>query len=201
MLLWTVVLEKTLESPLDWKEIQPVHPKGNQSWIFIGRTDAETEAPILGHLMQSIAKNWLTGKKNPDARKDWRGEEKGTTEDEMVGWHHWLRHESEQTLGDSEGQGSPVCCSPWGCKKLDITERLNWTDQITVQCILKIWEHREDFRGVWSQCLLTHETNHSISSSVSWIMDLQGCLCPNPQNLWICYLTHFVDTVKVKTSR
>ena len=74
----------------------------------------------------------------------------------------------------------------------------NWTDQITVQCIFKIWGHREDFSGVWSQCLLTHETNHSISSSVGWIMDLQGCLCPNPQNLWTCYLTHFVDTVKVK---
>ena len=83
---WIVVLEKTVESPLDCKEIQPVHPKGNQSWIFIGRTDAEAETPILG---PPDAKNWLIGK-DPDSGKDWRQEEKGTTEDEMVGWHHWL---------------------------------------------------------------------------------------------------------------
>ena len=97
---WTVVLEKTLWSPLDCKEIQPVHPKGNQSWIFIGITDAEVEAPIVGHLM------WRTeSEKDPDAGKDWRWEEKGMTEDEMAGWHHWLNgHEFEQPLGDSEGQ-------------------------------------------------------------------------------------------------
>ena len=95
-----VVLEKTLESPLDCKEIQPVHPKGNQPWIFIGRTDAETEAPILG---PSDGKSQLIGK-DPDAGKDWRQEEKGAT-DEMTGWHHWLYgHEFEQTPGDSEGQ-------------------------------------------------------------------------------------------------
>ena len=89
---WTVMLEKTLESPLACKEIQPIHPKGNQSWIFIGRTNAETETPIL---WPPDAKNWLTGK-DPDAGKDWRQEEKGMTEDEMVGWHHWLSgHESE----------------------------------------------------------------------------------------------------------
>ena len=141
MLLWTVVLENTLDSPLDWKEIQPVHPKGNQSWIFIGRTDAKTETPIL---WPSNGKNWLIGK-DPDAGKDWRWE-KGTTEDEMVGWHHQINgHESEQTLRDSEGQRNLVCCSPWGRKELDTTERLNWTDQITVQCILKIWEHSRVF--------------------------------------------------------
>ena len=84
---WTVVLEKTLASPLDSKEIQPVHPKGNQSWIFIGRTDVEAETPIL---WPPDVKNWLIGK-GPDPRKDWRREEKGTTEDEMVGWHHWLK--------------------------------------------------------------------------------------------------------------
>ena len=89
---WTVVLEKTLESPLDCKEIQPVHPKGNQSWVFIGRTDAEAETPIL---WPPDVKNWLT-RKNPDAGKDWRREEKGMTEDEMVGWHHQLDgHEFE----------------------------------------------------------------------------------------------------------
>ena len=97
---WTVVLEKTLESPLDCKEIQPVHPRGDQSWIFIGRTDAETETPIL---WPPDAKNWLVGK-DPDAGKDWRQEEKGTAEDEMVGWHHWLNgHEFEQALGVGDG--------------------------------------------------------------------------------------------------
>ena len=97
---WTVVLEETLDSPLDCKEIKPVNPKGNQSWIFIGRTDTETEAPIL---WPPVAKNWLIWK-DPDAGKDWRQEEKGTIEDEMVRWHHWLNeHEFEQALGGGEG--------------------------------------------------------------------------------------------------
>ena len=117
---WTVVLEKTLESPLDCKEIQPVHPKVNQSWLFIGRTDAD--APIL---WPPDVKNWLTGK-DPDAGKDWGQEEKGTTEDEMVGWHHQLdRHEPKQASGDGEGQGSLACCSPRGHKELETTEQLN----------------------------------------------------------------------------
>ena len=104
---WTVVLEKTLESPLDCKEIQPVNPKGNQSWIFIGRTDPEAETPIL---WPPDVKNGLTGK-DPDAGKDW-GQEKGVTEDEMVGWHHWLSgHEFEQTQGDSEEQENLEHCS------------------------------------------------------------------------------------------
>ena len=121
---WTVVLEKTLVSPLDCQEIQPVHPKGNQSWIFIGRTDAEAETPIL---WPPDAKNWLIGK-YPDVGKDWRWEEKGTREDEMVGWHHWLnRHEFESTLGVGDGQEGLVCCIPWGLKELDTTEWLNWT--------------------------------------------------------------------------
>ena len=107
----TVVLEKTLESPLDSKEIQPVNPKGNQSWIFTGRTDAEVEVPIL---WAPNVKRLLTGK-DPDAGKGWGQEEKGMTEDEMVGWHHWLNgHEFDQTPGNSEGQGSLACCSPWG---------------------------------------------------------------------------------------
>ena len=108
---WTVVLEKTLESPLGGKEIQPVHPKGNQSWIFIWRTDAEAEATIL---WPPDAKNWLIGK-DPDAGKDWGQEEKATTEDEMVEWHHRLDgHEFEQAPGVGEGQGILVCCSLWG---------------------------------------------------------------------------------------
>ena len=122
---WTVVLEKTLESPLDCKEIQPVHPKGNQSWMFIGRTDIEAETPML---WPPDAENWLTGKE-PDAGKDWRQEEKGTTEDEMVEWHHQLNgHEFEWTTGVGQGQGGLAFCSPWGCKELDMTERLNWTE-------------------------------------------------------------------------
>ena len=101
---WTVVLEKTLESPLDCKEIQPVNPKGNRSWIFIGRTDAEAETPAL---WPPDAKNWLIGK-DPDAGKDWRQEEKETTEDEMVGWYHWFDgHEFEHTLGVGDGKGNP----------------------------------------------------------------------------------------------
>ena len=121
---WTVMLEKTLESPLDCKGIQPVHPKRNQSWIFIGRIDVEAESPIL---RPPDAKNWLIWK-DPDAGKDSRWEEKGTTEDEMVGWHHRLNgHEFESILRVGEGQGGLVCCSPWGCKELDMTEWLNWT--------------------------------------------------------------------------
>ena len=121
------MLEKTLESPLDCKEIQSVHPKGNQSWIFIGRTDAEAETPILWPL---DAKNWLIGK-DPDAGKDWRQEEKGMTEDEMVGWHHWLSgHEFKKALVDGEGLGSLACCSPWSHKESDTTEQLNWTRQL-----------------------------------------------------------------------
>ena len=121
---WTVVLEKTLETPLDSKEIKPVHPKGNQSWMFIGRSDAEAEAPIF---WPPDAKNWLIGK-DPDAGKDWRWEEKGMTEDEMVGWHHQLDgREFEQTPRDSEGQGNRACCSQW------VTKSCPWLSNRTTQ--------------------------------------------------------------------
>ena len=104
---------------------RPVHPKGSQSWLFIERIDVEAETPIL---WPPDAKNWLIGK-DPDAGKDWGQEEKGTTEDEMVGWHHWLSGPKfEYTLGIGDGQGCLACCSPWGCKELDMTERLNWTE-------------------------------------------------------------------------
>ena len=120
----TVVLEKTL-SLLDCKEIQPVHPKGDQFWVFSGRTDVEAETPIL---WPPDVKNWLIGK-DFDVGRDWGQEEKGTTEDEMAGWHHWLDgHESEWTLGVGDGPGGLVCCDSWGCKESDTTEWLNWTD-------------------------------------------------------------------------
>ena len=120
--LQTVVPEKTLKSPLDSKEIEPVHPKGNQPWIFIGRTDGEAGAPIL---WPPDAHSQLT-EKDPDAGKGWGQEEKGTTEDEMAGWPHRLHgHGFEQTPGDGEGQGSLVCSSPWSHKESDTTEWLN----------------------------------------------------------------------------
>ena len=131
---WTVVLEKTSERPLASKEIQLVHPKGIQSWIFIGRTDVEAEIPVL---WPPDWKSWLI-RKDPDAGKDWRWEEKGTTEDEIVGWHHQLNGlEFEWTSGVGDGQGGLACCSPWGCKELDKTERLNWTE-IIQKCFL-LW--------------------------------------------------------------
>ena len=133
-MLLTVVLEKTLESPLDCKEIHLVHPKGDQSWVFIGRTDFEAETPIL---WPPNVKNWLIWE-DPDAGKDWGQEEKRATKDEVVGWHHQLNgHESEQTQGDSEEQGSLACCSLWGCKESDMTERLNNT-------IIRQWKGREN---------------------------------------------------------
>ena len=122
---WTVVLEKTLESSLECKEIRPVHPKGNQSWIFLRRTDAEAETSILCPL---DAKSWLIWK-DPDAGKDWGREVKGTTEDEMVGWPHRLNgHGFGWTPGVGEGQGGLVCCSSRGRKESDTTERLNWPE-------------------------------------------------------------------------
>ena len=120
----TVVLEKTLESPLDCKEIQLVHPKGDQSWVFIGRTDVEAETPIL---WPSDVKSWLIGK-DPDAGKDWGQEEKGMREHDIVGWQHWLDgHEFEQAPGVGDGQGGLACCCPWGPKESDMTKGLNWT--------------------------------------------------------------------------
>ena len=122
---WTVMLENTLENPLDCKEIQPVHPKGDQSWVFIGRTDVEAETPIF---WPHDTKSWLICK-DLDAGKDWGQEEKGKTEDEMVGWHHQLSgHGFEWTLGVGDEQGGLVCCGSWDCKELDTTEWLNWTD-------------------------------------------------------------------------
>ena len=133
---WTMALEKTLGNPLDCKVIKPVNPKGNQSWIFIGRIDGAAETPIL---WSPDAKTWLIGKA-PDAEKYWRQEEKGKPEDKMVGWHHWLDgHELEQALRVGDGQGSLACCSPWGRKELDMTEQLN-NKNYTVDEYLLQWE-------------------------------------------------------------
>ena len=145
---WTVVLEKTLESPLDCKEIQPVHPKGNQSWIFIGRTDFEAKTPIL---WPPDSKNQLIGK-DLDAGKDWRQEEKGMTEDEMVGWHQRHNgHEFEEAPEAGDGQGGLACCSPRGCKELDMTKQLNWTE-------LNWWIHsRKSFSKIQTSALYCKE--------------------------------------------
>ena len=143
---WTVVLEKTLESPWDCKEIQPVHPKGDQYWVFIGRTDAKAETPIL---WPPDVKSWLIGK-HPDAGKDWGQEEKGMTENEMAGWHHWLNgHRFGWTPGVSDVQGGLACCSPWGHKESDTTERLNWTE-LTVS-----WRQPQTiYKWVGGACLI-----------------------------------------------
>ena len=134
---WTVMLEKTPESHLDFKEIKPVDLTGNKSWILIGRTDAEAETPIL---WPSDMKSWLI-EKDSDAGRYWGQEEKGMTEDVMAGWHHWLDgHESEWTPGDGDGQGGLPCCDLWGRKESDTTEQLNWTDS----CL----ENSMD-RGAW----------------------------------------------------
>ena len=124
---WTVVLEKTLESPLDCKESQPVHSEGDQPWDFFGRNDAKAETPVL---WPPHAKSWPIGKDSV-AGRDWGQEEKWMTEDEMAGWHHWLDgRESGCTPGVADGQGGLVCCYSWGCKESNMTERLNWTDTI-----------------------------------------------------------------------
>ena len=166
---WTVVLEKTLESPLDCKEIKPVNPKGNQSWIFIGRTDAEAEVLIL---WPPDRKSQLI-RKDSEAGKDWRQEEKGMAEDEMVVWHYRLNgHEFEQALGDGEGQGSLVCCSPWGHKESDMTEwqKNNWHLQTLLYS--KLWW--------WGQ--------HPIESDETWYGRPQAARCSTEikWRLWFC---------------
>ena len=152
---WTVVLEKTLESPLDCKEIQQVHPKGDQSWVFIGRTNAEAEAPVLWLLH---VKRWLIGK-DPDAGRDWGQEEKGLTEDEMAGWHHRLYgHGFGWTLGVGDGQGGLACCGSWSLKELDTTERLNW-----MMLTVFLWL-------IWHLCILYGEMPiHFLDSFHIWI--------------------------------
>ena len=156
-----MVLKKTLESPLDCKEIQPVPSKGDQSWVFIGKTDVEAETPIL---WPPDAKNWLI-LKDSDARKDWRHEEKGTTEDEIAGWHHQLNgHEFEWTPGAGDGQGGLACWGPWGCKEADRTERLNWTELINY---LLFESHDDNFGNLLCVCVCDIVHTHSPTSKTS----------------------------------
>ena len=130
----TVVLEKTLESPLDFKEIQPVHPKGDQPWVFIGRTDGEAEIPVL---WPPHVKSWFIGK-DSDAGRDWGQKEKGMTEDEMAGWRHRLNgHEFGWTPGVGDGQGGLACCDSWGRKESDTTEWMIWSDLISEEREIK----------------------------------------------------------------
>ena len=157
---WTVVLEKTLESPLVCKEIQPVHSKGDQPWDFFGRNDAKAETPVL---WPPHVKSWLIGK-DSDAGRDWGQEGKGTTEDEMAGWHHWLdEREFEWTPGVGDGHGGLACCDSWGRKQSDtMSDWTNWTDIVGTQLtILKKWKMNASFfkwslhpsNPFWSSCL------------------------------------------------
>ena len=152
-----MVLEKALESPLDCKEIQPVNPKGNKSWIFIGRTDDETETTIL---WPPDAKNWLIGK-DPDVGKNCRWKEEGTTEDEMVGWHHWLDgHEFEHTLGVVDGQGSQACCSPMGLQRV----RHDWATEL----------YRTDTSSIWATILVFYVLGFLRANCGEWLQS-DGC--------------------------
>ena len=145
---WTVVLEKILESPLDCKEIQPVHSEGDQPWDFFGRNDAEAETPVL---WPPHAKSWLIGK-DSDAGRDWGQEEKGKTEDEMAGWHHGFDgRESEWTPGVGGGQAGLACYDSWGHKKSDTTERLNWTEPII---LLNLWILLSPYLSATVVCIL-----------------------------------------------
>ena len=144
-MLWKCSIEDFWESLELSKEVQSIDPKGNQSWIFIGRIDAEAETPIF---WPPAVKNWLIWK-DPDAGKDWRQEEKGTTEDEMVGWHHRLKgHEFEETLGVGDGQGGLACCSPLGSKESDTTEQLNW---LKVSLLTLPYLNGKEWKVGWGQ--------------------------------------------------
>ena len=160
---WTVVLEKTLESPLNCKEVQPVHSEGDQPWDFFGRNDAKAEMPVL---WPPHAKSWLIGK-DSDAERDWGQEEKGSTEDEMAGWHHWLNgRESGWTLGVGDGQGGLACCDSWGRIESDTTERLNWTEYHTQNGsdIWKLTHHLH--RGKGSERWMSQDTVTALSGKM-----------------------------------
>ena len=167
------MLKKPLESTMDSKEIKPINPKRNQSWMFIGRTDAEAEVPML---WPPDVKSWLTGK-DLDARKDWRQEEKGATEDKTVGWHHRLKgHEFEQMPGDRRGQRSLACCSPWGCKELDTSEVLSNRSFQGVSTLprvyLSVYSQTSGLYPLWGyseySCCENHYTHHFFGQNFSF---------------------------------
>ena len=186
---WTVVLEKTLESPLDCKEIQPVHSRGDQPWDFFGRNDAKAETPVL---WPPHAKSWVTGK-DSDAGRDWGQEEKGMTEDEMVGWHHWPDGcESEWTPGVGDGQGGLVCCDSRGHKELDTTERLNWSELNLVMSMCRVfscvvgrgcllWSMNSLGKTLWTFALLYSVLQRQICLLLQVFLDPYFCI-PVPYN-------------------
>ena len=159
--VWTVVLEKTLKSPLDCKEIQPVRSEGDQPWDFFGRNDAKAETPVL---WPPHAKSWLIGK-DSGAGKDWGQEEKGMTEDEIAGCHHGLdEHESQWTPGDGDGQGGLACCHSWGRKESDTTEPLNWTELIHVS-------------NLWKRCRKKWGNEPLLITNAYYILSQSFCIC------------------------
>ena len=164
---WTVVLEKTLESPLDYKEIQSVQPNGDQSWVFPGRTDVEAETPIV---WPPAAKSWLIWK-DPDTGTDWGQEEKGMTEDEMVGWHHRLNgHGFGWTPGVGDGQGGLACCSSWGRKESDTIERLNWTELPLIIKQLILSHHFVTFIILFFSLIFIYITHISNYHFPKWVL-------------------------------
>ena len=192
---WTVVLEKTLESPLDCKEIQWVHPKGDQSWVFIERTYAEAETPIL---WPPHAKSWLIGR-DPDAGRDWGQEEKGMAENEMAGWHRQLDgHEFKWTPGVGDGQGGLVCCYSWGHKESDTTDRLNWTE-LEHSVIARDRKNGCKSISIWVGLQVTLHI-----SFTSWIQVLQIDVWANWHDfshhvwiIWISTVLHLNNSIQV----
>ena len=177
---WTVVLEKTLEGPLDCKEIQPVHSEEDQPWDFFGRNDSKAETPKL---WSPHAKNWLFGK-DPDAGSDCEEEEKGTTEDEMTAWHHQLNaHEFEWTLGVGDGQGGLACCNSRGRKESDTTERLNWTEHLewSLGPNLENWIKSQWFETVVKE---TPTQTSLLSNNYSFIIQVHSTIMGQEQALW-----------------
>ena len=192
---WTVVLEKTLESPLDCKEIQWVHPKGDQSWVFIERTYAEAETPIL---WPPHAKSWLIGR-DPDAGRDWGQEEKGMAENEMAGWHCQLDgHEFKWTPGVGDGQGGLVCCYSWGRKESDTTDWLNWTE-LEYSFIARDRKNGCKSISIWVGLQVTLHI-----SFTSWIQVLQIDVWANWRDfshhvwiIWISTVLHLNNSIQV----
>ena len=175
---WTVVLEKTLESPMNCKEIQPVHSEGDQPWVFFGRDDAKAETPIF---WSPHVKSWLIGK-DSDAGRDWGQKEKGTTGDEMVGWHHQLDGpEFGWTPGVGDGQGGLACCDSWGRKESDTTEPLNWTELKEQQCSHQLVDFTYETVNFWAKVhgiSVTDSFNNIII--LSWVLMMKGIRIYNP---------------------